>query len=644
MGLLMRLPIRITNEQFDFDGDPLTSEDLEDEVQRFKVYNPSTKMRLAEILGYSIKLLEMMRLHLLIFAVYVPTAAASQASLSKNCCGWNEPLIVYPRMFPQPEDVHPTPEGPNPDDYALGRDDPAYAWAFLSSLPELDADERLELSLKALSKFPEKAGSLLSFAVEDGHPSVVSSLLAAGVDATEMNEDGTPRSPPLAAACRRGDVHALRLLIEAGVDPDLYMAGLSEQDLWHVSGSRATPLMVAIQYEQVEVVDYLLGTGRVDLARRQPFRGVSPIEMAAGKGHVPTLRAIMEHPTHGVLTTARQTETEQSFYELGLLLRMGVSSRNIEAVRYLLRNIGIPTEDSDGIWKGDLLTSAQRRGMLHALKSACSVAQTSSIQLLLEYFLRPGDSAFPELENIRHDLVGGRMEAVRRDETEAFELLMRLEIQRGIEGQSQEESDFLQAHLLRCLQFAARFGSVGIVKYLVETEGLDVNDDVTGTDERSRLPLREPEAVLDHAAQHGTANVVRYLLEHTTADIHGSRGPAGYRRTPLSRAMVNRVDSPAAEIVRLLLEHGGPVDLVSPDRMPNFKNGVVVDVVAGNSPGEPIVRFELGEEDETWWNNLQFVQELQVLVLLGNEGNEGFVFDASKRTSQNLEDSRFSDS
>ncbi|KAK7403503.1 hypothetical protein QQX98_010733 [Neonectria punicea] len=56
MGLLMRLPIRITKEQFDFDGDPLTSSDLEDEVQRSKVYNPSTKLKLAEILAYSIKL------------------------------------------------------------------------------------------------------------------------------------------------------------------------------------------------------------------------------------------------------------------------------------------------------------------------------------------------------------------------------------------------------------------------------------------------------------------------------------------------------------------------------------------------------------------------------------------------------------
>ncbi|KPM35935.1 hypothetical protein AK830_g10643 [Neonectria ditissima] len=576
-----------------------------------------------------------MQLPPLIVAFCITTATASHPSISKDCCGWDEPPIVYPRMIPRPEDVHSAPKGPDPDDYALGRDDPAYAWAFLSTSAELDTEERLRLSLSALSRFPEKAGSLLSFAIEDGHPSVVSSLLEAGASATETDEDGTYRSSPLAAACRLGDVESLRLFVEAGADPDLYMAGLSEQDLWHVSGSRATPLMIAIQYGQAEVVDYLLGTERVDLTRRQPYRGVSPIEMAAAKGDLPTLRALMEHPSQEILAIAKEFEERNPFYELGLVLRMAVSSGKIEAVQYLLKNMGIPSEDRDGVWKGDLLTPGQRRELLRALKYACSTAQTNSIELLLGYFLRPGESTFPELEGFQNDLVGGRMKAVYEGQTEAYELLMHLEAQRGVGERPQEESDFLQAHLLRCLQFAAAFGSLGIVKHLVENQGLDVNDAVTGTDERSGLPLREPIAVLDHACQHGTVDVVRYLLEHTTADIHGSLSKAGYWRTPLSRAMANRVDGSAEAIARLLLEHGGPVDLISPDGTPEFKNNdVVVDVIAGNSLGErnsvclcwgykssirPIpnlphknaVRLELGEGDQTWWSNLQYVQELQ---------------------------------
>lgn len=56
MSLLMRRRIYITNEQFDFSNDPLTSEDLVDEFQRSKVYDFSTKEKLADILSQSITL------------------------------------------------------------------------------------------------------------------------------------------------------------------------------------------------------------------------------------------------------------------------------------------------------------------------------------------------------------------------------------------------------------------------------------------------------------------------------------------------------------------------------------------------------------------------------------------------------------
>lgn len=56
MSLLMRRQIHITKEQFDFTNDPLTSTDLVDEFQRSKVYNFSTKEKLADILSQSITL------------------------------------------------------------------------------------------------------------------------------------------------------------------------------------------------------------------------------------------------------------------------------------------------------------------------------------------------------------------------------------------------------------------------------------------------------------------------------------------------------------------------------------------------------------------------------------------------------------
>ncbi|KAJ3464899.1 hypothetical protein MRS44_009685 [Fusarium solani] len=51
MGLLLKRPVQITKEQFNFSDDPLNSNDLKDELQRSKVYRPSTKFKLAEILS-----------------------------------------------------------------------------------------------------------------------------------------------------------------------------------------------------------------------------------------------------------------------------------------------------------------------------------------------------------------------------------------------------------------------------------------------------------------------------------------------------------------------------------------------------------------------------------------------------------------
>ncbi|KAH7123514.1 fungal-specific transcription factor domain-containing protein [Dactylonectria estremocensis] len=56
VGLLMRRPVLITADQFDFNASPLGIADLDDEFQRSKVYSPETKKSLAEIFVQSIQL------------------------------------------------------------------------------------------------------------------------------------------------------------------------------------------------------------------------------------------------------------------------------------------------------------------------------------------------------------------------------------------------------------------------------------------------------------------------------------------------------------------------------------------------------------------------------------------------------------
>ncbi|KAM5347621.1 hypothetical protein ACJ41O_007445 [Fusarium nematophilum] len=56
MGLLLRRSINITREQFNLENDPLGARDLRDELQHSRVYSPSTKLKLAEVLSQSVQL------------------------------------------------------------------------------------------------------------------------------------------------------------------------------------------------------------------------------------------------------------------------------------------------------------------------------------------------------------------------------------------------------------------------------------------------------------------------------------------------------------------------------------------------------------------------------------------------------------
>lgn len=56
MALLLRRPVHITNEHFDFNACPLSVTDFADEFARSKVYNSATKKKLAEILDQFVQL------------------------------------------------------------------------------------------------------------------------------------------------------------------------------------------------------------------------------------------------------------------------------------------------------------------------------------------------------------------------------------------------------------------------------------------------------------------------------------------------------------------------------------------------------------------------------------------------------------
>ncbi|KAF5227533.1 hypothetical protein FANTH_14748, partial [Fusarium anthophilum] len=70
VGLLLKRQIKITKEQFDCYEDPLDANDLRDEIQRSRVYSPSTKWKLAVILSQSVQLY--IKLTDVLIAIYPP--------------------------------------------------------------------------------------------------------------------------------------------------------------------------------------------------------------------------------------------------------------------------------------------------------------------------------------------------------------------------------------------------------------------------------------------------------------------------------------------------------------------------------------------------------------------------------------------
>lgn len=137
---------------------------------------------------------------------------------------------------------------------------------------------------RALVKAGGGIGVSLNAAVRSGHDRVVHALLENGAPPSKQNSHG---DAPLHIAAEKGYSEITRTLLLNG----------AEKDALNATGR--TPLLIAAEWDHSPVVEALLNSGadldiRFQADESDDLR-TSPLDMAAGYGHLDVMRAIIDH-------------------------------------------------------------------------------------------------------------------------------------------------------------------------------------------------------------------------------------------------------------------------------------------------------------------------------------------------------------
>ncbi|KAF6824600.1 hypothetical protein CMUS01_10178 [Colletotrichum musicola] len=163
-------------------------------------------------------------------AVFESQSAGGGIPDGSDCCEWDHVPPESRDYDYQGSEWLDQPEWPAPSNYRLKENDPIYIAEFLLLRSPIEAADRERLSIQAVMRLPVLGPQLLWLAVEAGHTSVVAALLRAGASPVGINSHETPSSGALLAASEQGDLESVRMLVEAGVDPDLHIP-LGRQDV-----------------------------------------------------------------------------------------------------------------------------------------------------------------------------------------------------------------------------------------------------------------------------------------------------------------------------------------------------------------------------------------------------------------------------
>lgn len=482
-----------------------------------------------------------------------------------------------------------------------------------------DTEERIQEFKEVLEEYPKMMHrrKLLFRATVRGAKDIVRCLIDAGVDIqpdiqktleeekTKEHKDSDGDDPdlpdtfdetcsPVHAAAAQGHLDILKMFLDSGVDID-------------VRGEFGdTPLICA--HGRPEMMEYLLDQGAdatlriYDNKEANEWHGenarANALERTTPFGNVETMRRLLDIP--GVEITP-------------LVIKLAPRG-GYEALKLVLKRGGYHPDAPN---KTEYLTDQQKQAVDAAVPEAVEHGDFESMKLILSYTTivnEKGELSETIPEALHKNFIYGAYNALTvKKDIAKFEYIYNLGLREHETMTLDKLPDNQQFNIQGLFDKAATAGTIEAARYLIEKHGAkaDVFRLPPGT-----LPLFT-------AAMANRADFVHYLIDECGADVH--KGNGRWATGPTAMWVAIRLKQ--FDTIAVLLEHGGPVDVVDEEirnidgpidavlmtgkdmrvSLRNEKN--VSDEIRGfrndyMSPNPYYVRITLGLEDQRWIGKL----------------------------------------
>lgn len=343
------------------------------------------------------------------------------------------------------------------------------------------AAEQVAQMLALLDEFPCRGPDMLYKAVQRGNVDVLRALLDRGVAAAPPG-DGVgmweyregPGETPIHEAAYRGCLECIQMLVqEAGVHPD---AGI-------LRGSRLfTPLTYAVEQGHLDVVEWLLDTGRVNPARMQ---------------WTPSAKGILMQTVDDLLITdvSKPPLLNMTAEAMGFVAGLGSWRLRPEShwdmVKLFVRWTGCTPPPKEGDVRSDKffpyfpLSKYQRAVLTEGFRRAAGHGRYETMQALASYLSLSDSQPLIAQYDISSDLIKSLMSSIENmvwnDNATVFKYLTQVTF--GLPGVVYEldsEAGLQISEMLEeCLENAVYLNSVQIFRLLIDEYWPNIHESFT---------------------------------------------------------------------------------------------------------------------------------------------------------------------